>query len=259
MPRDARLYMTFPNDYWMHPKVEMLSDAAFRAFVEMNGYSRMQNLDGRIPAANAVRRWGQASLDELVASHFDRPLIILEGSDYVIREYAKHQQTTEAQAELSRKRADAGRSGAAKRWHQDDKPIANAMTKDGNGMAEIEIEVEVSSNDDTLSRPKAAAKRGTRIPDQFIVTGEMRAWAATSVPFVDVDRETLKFVNHWRSASGRTATKLDWVRTWQNWLLNADERRPMAQGAKATRTEENMAVVARMAAQEAAEQRGITA
>ena len=94
MPKDQRLYMTFPNDFWMHPKIAPLSTEAKWTFVEMNGYSRMQDLDGRIPAPMATRLWAAEVLAELVGSHLERPIVVLEDGVYVIRDYARHQQTT---------------------------------------------------------------------------------------------------------------------------------------------------------------------
>lgn len=64
-------------------------------------------------------------------------------------------------------------------------------------------------------------KRGTRIPDPFILTAAMREYAATKRPNVDLIEETEKFVNYWRAKTGRDATKLDWTATWRNWILNA--------------------------------------
>lgn len=78
-----------------------------------------------------------------------------------------------------------------------------------------------------------ALKRGTRIPDQFIVTADMWAWAAEKCPLVDSRRSTEMFVNHWRAKTGRDATKKDWPATWRNWLLrdqsDAERRQPRGQ------------------------------
>ncbi|KAA9133736.1 hypothetical protein [Microbacterium caowuchunii] len=68
-------------------------------------------------------------------------------------------------------------------------------------------------------------KRGTRIPDPFVVTADMRAWAADRTPLVNVDATTERFVNYWRAKAGKDATKLDWLATWQNWLLRDQEDR----------------------------------
>lgn len=129
MPRDSRLYMTFPIDFDEHPKVAPLSDAAFRTFIEMNAYSRRQSLDGRIAAATARRRWKSKPLADLVASHPERPLIALVGDEYVIRDYAEHQLTTTEIESLREKRAAAGRKGGTAKASA--KASATAIAKQG--------------------------------------------------------------------------------------------------------------------------------
>lgn len=75
--------------------------------------------------------------------------------------------------------------------------------------------------------PKKPRQRGWRIEnDDFKVTDEMVAWARKEVPGVDGRRETEKFLDHWRSASGATASKRDWVAAWRNWMRKAAERLP---------------------------------
>jgi hypothetical protein len=111
MPRDQRLYMTFPIDFWKHEKVRRLSDAAFRAFIESNGYSRERESDGVIEAADAEFLWSVDALGELTRSHPTRPLMVRQEADYVLRDYAEHQFTKADRDELSRKRREAGRKG----------------------------------------------------------------------------------------------------------------------------------------------------
>ena len=38
-----------------------------------------------------------------------------------------------------------------------------------------------------------------------------------------INREAIKFKNHWLAKSGRDAVKRDWVATWQNWVIRAIE------------------------------------
>lgn len=111
MPRDQRLYMTFPNDFHRHPKITRLSLEARWAFVEMNGEARIADNDGVFDAADAEFVWGAEIMAALVASHPVRPLVIRVGETYVIREYAEHQQSRAEREELSAKRAEAGRKG----------------------------------------------------------------------------------------------------------------------------------------------------
>lgn len=262
MPRDQRLYMTFPIDFWMHPKIEPLSDAAFRVFVEMNGYSRMQLLDGRIPRTYADRKWRKRALGELCANHPERPSLTVDGDDYVIWNYAEHQSTAADIEDLRAKRAAAGSKGGRS------KALASATAKAkqplANGeqiLTETETETETEELPDGSSQvaAKRPSTRGTRIADPFVVTAEMRAWAATRTPHVDVNASTEVFVNYWRAKAGRDASKVDWFATWQNWLIRDEQNAATSSARQLTRTEQNMTVVERIAAREAAEQREITA
>lgn len=72
--------------------------------------------------------------------------------------------------------------------------------------------------------PPSAPGRARRLPDDFAVTDEMRAWAAQEHPRTPIDFETAKFRDHWKSKAGKDGAKLDWVATWRNWMRNASER-----------------------------------
>lgn len=74
------------------------------------------------------------------------------------------------------------------------------------------------------ARTRAPRKRGSRLPEDFTVTADMVAWARQNAPDVDGRRETEKFCNYWWSKTGKDATKLDWERTWRNWMLRAQEQ-----------------------------------
>ncbi len=79
----------------------------------------------------------------------------------------------------------------------------------------------------TGKRTAAKRERGTRIPDDFALTDAMREWGRANAPHVDGERETVKFVNHFKSVPGQRGVKLDWKRTWENWILKAaDEYAP---------------------------------
>lgn len=152
-------------------------------------------------------------------------------------------------------RSAAGRKGAASRWGKS-KPDSkepgtdgNLLSEDGNlpepghdadGNAEandgsraparraisneIAPDTRVPSPEGQKQTAAQKRRRATRIPDDFTVDAAMVAWARERVPQVDGRTETEKFINHWTSASGQSATKLDWVLTWKNWMLTAAER-----------------------------------
>jgi hypothetical protein len=66
------------------------------------------------------------------------------------------------------------------------------------------------------TRPKA-----TRLPDDWTPTPDERRFAwGRGLSAAEIDTEAIKFRNYWTAKSGKDATKLDWSRTWQNWILN---------------------------------------
>lgn len=73
-------------------------------------------------------------------------------------------------------------------------------------------------------------KRASRLPDTFMLTQDMRKWARERTPEIDVITETEKFVNHWRAKAGKDATKHDWIATWRNWMLKAEDFRHKGNG-----------------------------
>lgn len=80
-------------------------------------------------------------------------------------------------------------------------------------------------------------KKGTRLPPDFEVTGEMVEWADGRGLRVDLATETEKFRNYWAAVAGAKGIKLDWVATWRNWMLNAEQYRSNAKtGSNATKS-----------------------
>lgn len=161
MPRDQRLYMTFPIEMPDHPKVKPLSPTCKWHFVEMNAYSRRQGLDGVIPVRTALAMWPKKSLDELVASDPERPLVMFETDKYVIRDYSEHQLTEADIEDLRTKRASAGaKGGAAKAAAQAkqgaSKALALAKQKGSQGVAESESELKLEITDDITNDPEVS-------------------------------------------------------------------------------------------------------
>lgn len=111
MPRDKRLYMTFPIDIHRHPKLKKVSPAARWTFVEMNGEARIAENDGVFTRAEAEFMWPIKHLDELTKSHPSRPLVERSRWKYIIRDYAEHQLTKADREELTSKRKAAGQKG----------------------------------------------------------------------------------------------------------------------------------------------------
>lgn len=224
MPRDKRLYMTFPIDFWTHPKVSRLSDAAFRAFVESNGHSRMIESDGRIEAEDAEFMWQPDVLAELLKSHPTRPLMLREGETYVLRDYAQHQFTKADRDDLTDKR----RKAAEKRWGN-----ANALQTDAKGMqADAEIGKGTGVGTEIVRQEPLsdadASDQGTLIPDDWR-PNQTHIDKAKSL-HLDVKQEYQRF----RAHAERTQRRLkQWNTGFTNWLKQGAVMNQQRQGRPA--------------------------
>lgn len=106
-----------------------------------------------------------------------------------------------------------------------------ASASDGVVGTKGELDVPPTHNPHSPSQATAAAKprpeTGTRLSEDWVDTDEGQraaAWAKNGYPKVDLGEETIKFVNHWLSKTGKDATKRDWYRTFQNWIIEANRR-----------------------------------
>ncbi|WP_405375920.1 MULTISPECIES: hypothetical protein [unclassified Microbacterium] len=170
--------MTFPIDFHRHPKIARLSDAAFRAFVEANGESRIAESDGRIDAPDAEFMWKPETLAELLASHPTRPVLLRDGDTYVLRDYAEHQFTTsdrERLAEVSRKNGSkGGRPPKPRETHAgsvgtQSKPESRSESRSGTDLQDLESLSSTQPRDSETDSVPRSVLSGLGIgPDQLI-------------------------------------------------------------------------------------------
>lgn len=253
MPKDDRLYAKFTLDFPDSPKIAPLSDTAFRALVEMVCWSRRLLTDGFVPEG-MFRRFGtEEARNELLTNDPVNPSVIAAEGGYLVHDFADHQTTKAEVEEMKRQKREAGAKGGrakAAARQEGSKDLADAKQTSSRGASrtpsEIYPETETETSFATDVAKVAPAARGTRIPDPFIVTTDMRRWATESVPAVDVNRSTEMFVNHFRAKTGRDATKADWPATWRNWLL-----RDQGTAVKPTAAQRNLSTVEHFAALEA--------
>lgn len=111
MTKDKRLFAQFTLDFPDSPKIATLSDAAFRAFVEMICYSREYLTDGFISGGIGRKRWDADAIQELCANHPARPSLCAVEDGWQLRDFAEHQMTT---LDIAAKRAAGAKGGRAK-------------------------------------------------------------------------------------------------------------------------------------------------
>ena len=143
--------------------------------------------------------------------------------------------------EISEKRAASGSIGG-KAAQANARRAREQMLEDGKANAKnlldplshpipSQSEEEVSSKSERSSggvggdaSRKRAAERGSRIPTPFLVTAEMRRWAAEKASHVDLESATEDFCNYWRALPGQRSRKLDWVLTWKNRMRECEDK-----------------------------------
>lgn len=96
--------------------------------------------------------------------------------------------------------------------------IGQVVPGDGAG-GDPERESVNESQNSGAPRKRAAAEKGTRIPDGWKRSELDVAWQRREqIPDAFARPVTAEFVNYWHAASGRNATKRDWSAAWKQWM-----------------------------------------
>lgn len=144
MTKDRRLYARFDIGMDEHPKIFMLSDAAFRALIESTLYCRRQLTDGFIDDRLVSKRWSADIVEELSGNDSERPSWIKVDGGYQIHDFAAHQVTT---ADISAKR-EAGRAGGLAKASKNVAPASKVLEQNASKhLAKTETETETRRKD----------------------------------------------------------------------------------------------------------------
>lgn len=113
--KDSRLYAKFTLGFPNHPKILILSDAAFRCLVEATLWSREQEKDGFLARRLALAKWSLEALQELCTNDDQNPSLIEREEGWYIHDYADHQETkADVEARRDRNRINGQKGGLAK-------------------------------------------------------------------------------------------------------------------------------------------------
>jgi len=245
-----------------HPKVIGLSPSAVGVWLLTGTWSAQYLTDGHVPRGMVTRFGGtDADAADLIAAGLWRA-----GEDgYEFHEWHEYQpskETVEAERAAARDRMRERRRNKRGTFagSSDEQPANVREVFAGSSTTPTQpspTRPESSNEDSSLPRKRGTTK-GTRIPEPFVVTGQMRTDITAECGGIDVDGQTRRFVDYWRAQPGQKGVKTDWIATWRNWMRRAhDDTRSTT--SRPTRDDENLAVVARLAAQEAATQKGLSA
>jgi hypothetical protein len=77
------------------------------------------------------------------------------------------------------------------------------------------------------SKKENTRARGTRIPPDFSIDNDDRAFATSlGIPPETVEAETPQFIDYWSSVAGAKGVKLDWKATWRNRMRDLKKYQP---------------------------------
>src|SRR5262249_23231110 len=94
----------------------------------------------------------------------------------------------------------------------DDNPVGAAVTGKRTGRT-------ASGPKDAANRAAASTSRGSRLPPNWTLPDEWRAWthAEFRVSAHQVQLQADTFRDYWHATPGQKGVKLDWGKTWANW------------------------------------------
>lgn len=93
---------------------------------------------------------------------------------------------------------------------------------------ELDIDKRGSYNNNIISNNRA---RGTRLPEDWNPSDDLWLWGKDHGLSQQVLRtQTAKFKDYWWSKPGENATKLNWDRTWKNWMRDQITNKPNGNG-----------------------------
>ena len=112
---DHRTFVRIDDGYPEHPKVLPLSNAAFRAHVELICWCSRQDgrTNGSVPRTVLRKLYRGSVIRELV----EAGLLDEDGDDCAVHDYLDFNRSGEEVAAFRESRGDAGALGNHKRWH----------------------------------------------------------------------------------------------------------------------------------------------
>lgn len=224
------MWFKVDDSFFSNPKTAMLSDGATALWLRSGSWSAQQLTDGFIPSRMVpMFRGSDDSVRELCdVGLWERDE---ERDGYRFHDWSDYQPDGEEVDALRRKRSEAGKRGADRRWKRKTvdengkngktygkchgKPMANAWQTDGKSMANsCPVPVPVPDKKEKEEYSSSFSKETTA--DEYLETGRPEADRQISrqYPNLDLTDAWGAFMQHHH---GETHTIADWTRLWKGW------------------------------------------
>ena len=134
---------------------------------------------------------------------------------WILLNYQKHRAVQDDQTILESKRRYAARRRAEEKAKKVEKVEVDRLEL-------IQAEAEAEEEKERAGTTTAKKSRGTRLPALWTASAENLEYCRKTRPDLDPSIVEERFRNYWLSKAGPLGVKLDWNRTWDNWVM--DER-----------------------------------
>lgn len=248
----------------LHPKVLQAGNEAIGLWVRALSYSCQQLTDGHVSNTIVDMIGSRALADRLVTSGLWHEV----EDGYQFNDWHDYQPSREAVlAERAAARARMAKVRGKKKANESDvrekfgRTSGEVQEKFGRSSDYVRAPHPIpshprtTSNEVVLLEPKKT-KKGSRIPEPFVLTGAMAKWAEKNVPGFNYTAETERFIDYWRAAPGERGVKADWQATWRNWIRRANDDAKSRGGVKPTAAQRGLMLVAQLEAEQLATQVG---
>lgn len=224
------MWFKVDDSFFSNPKTAMLSDGATALWLRSGSWSAQQLTDGFIPARMVpMFRGSDDSVRELCdVGLWERDD---ERDGYRFHDWSDYQPDGEEVDALRRKRSEAGKRGADRRWKRKTvdengkngktygkchgKPMANAWQTDGKSMANsCPVPVPVPDKKEKEEYSSSFSKESVKDFGESRECGETDKTLAVEYPNLDLESAWLAFADRHQN---ETRTVNDWTRLWKGW------------------------------------------
>ena len=224
------MWFKVDDSFFSNPKTAMLSDGATALWLRSGSWSAQQLTDGFIPARMVpMFRGSDDSVRELCdVGLWERDD---ERDGYWFHDWSDYQPDGEEVDALRRKRSEAGKRGADRRWKRKTvdengkngktdgkchgKPMANAWQTDGKSMANsCPVPVPVPDKKEKEEYSSSFSKESVKDFGESRECGETDKTLAVEYPNLDLESAWLAFADRHQN---ETRAIGDWTRLWKGW------------------------------------------
>lgn len=223
------MWFKVDDSFYSNPKTAMLSDGATALWLRSGSWSAQQLTGGFVPARMVPMFRGS---DDSVRELCDAGLWAYDEQKdgYQFHDWSDYQPDGEEVDALRKKRSEAGKRGANRRWGKPEngkngktdgkchgKPMANAWQDDGKSMANVcPVPVPVPEKKEKEEYSSSFSKEigVTEFGDSWDCREVANKTIATEYPNLDLESAWLAFAERHQ---GETRSVNDWTRLWKGW------------------------------------------